>query len=244
MKQWRITEEQFYKKLKEECIKGYYDHLEYVKSLEGRYEKEKFEKSSRFVSDLMLNMIKMYIDKDDQDAIISSSSSIILNDVQKWTERSQDYDMPLEDIMFWVLCNTVLGKNHICITYACNNPNLTPDFIEDMIYVLSGVFKFEEWDDYHVNLVTNELKDVVKDKPRAEWSDEFVFEYIRSQCTSLYIPIDWYSIGGNPNLTPEFKEKYGSLLSKGKSLYEAAQKEAKGETPVRGKRGRYKKHID
>lgn len=81
--------------------------------------------------------------------------SIATEDVDNWGEFSSGAFSPLKDIVTRAILGKMFGTNYVCYTLLYHNENITEDFLEDMIYIDSPLFSFDEWDDNHVAVVCN-----------------------------------------------------------------------------------------
>ncbi len=144
----------------------YKDAVPYVDAHVSRI-KSDIEKFNRDTSKKLLSMINSYehakelkekgdstlkiTDKD----ILKLGCAIVTKDVQDWGEFSVAPDSSLQDIMIRILLGILFDFDYVCILFLCYNQNITEEFIEDTIYLTSGMFKFEEWDNKHVDAVCN-----------------------------------------------------------------------------------------
>lgn len=81
--------------------------------------------------------------------------SIVIEDVSNWREFSSGAFSPLKDIVTRAILGKMFKVNYVCFTLLYHNENITEDFLEDMIYIDSPLFSFDEWDDQHVTAVCN-----------------------------------------------------------------------------------------
>ena len=79
----------------------------------------------------------------------------VLNDIDDWKEFSGGVNSSLDDIMLRLLISNIFRVDYVCSLFVTSNTKLTEEFIEDYIYASSYLFKFDEWDDTHVNAVTS-----------------------------------------------------------------------------------------
>lgn len=81
-------------------------------------------------------------------------AKIVCEDVDDWRLFSSSVSSSLKDITLRVLIGKEAKFNYVSVLLLSHNMKLTEDFIEDMIYMDSALFKFEDWDDEHVAAVT------------------------------------------------------------------------------------------
>ena len=103
-------------------------------------------------------------------SLIGDMLDIALQDVKDWSEFSLNPESSLDDIMLRSIITVLYKKSFVCFLYLSHNKNLTEDFIRDLNYVTSGMFKFEEFDDEHVNAI-NKYFEIENFVP---WEDEDV----------------------------------------------------------------------
>lgn len=146
-KYWRITNEQeFYEKAE----KYIHEHVErfmnngYLNIKNGRKAK------------LIRSNYDEYKSIPDQYTYekITAGLYVVLEDIDDWSSFSSSTDTPLDEIMLRALINRIFKCDYVCILLTSVNKYLTEDFIDDIIYVSSNYFKFEEWDDEHVEAVS------------------------------------------------------------------------------------------
>lgn len=66
--------------------------------------------------------------------------------VRDWTEISMNPNTSLEQLMLLYMAGEIYDEPLICIAFMCKNPKVTEEFIEDAMFVGSGLFWFDEWD--------------------------------------------------------------------------------------------------
>ena len=146
-KTWRFNSENEFNMYALEYITAHVDKL--VDQLE-RFSKEKGRIIKEKIKDyyFLLRCKKVTIEE-----LIDLGISIVKEDVNDWGDFSVDTNSSLKDIAL----RTILGKrynfSYVCYTFLYYNKNITEDFIEDMMYVDSPLFRFDEWDDTHVRAV-------------------------------------------------------------------------------------------
>ena len=91
----------------------------------------------------------------DKDAIIKDLLEVCLEDVKEWSAFSTNPQSRLDDIMLRMVITVLYNKSYVCFIYISRNDNLIKEFIDDATYVTSGIFRFEDWDDEHVNAVVD-----------------------------------------------------------------------------------------
>lgn len=80
---------------------------------------------------------------------------ICVEDTNDWSEFSLNPESSLDDIMLRILINVYTEKSFVCYSYITKNPNINDQFVKDVNYVTSSLFKFKDWDDKHVDAVNN-----------------------------------------------------------------------------------------
>jgi hypothetical protein len=66
--------------------------------------------------------------------------------VRDWSRISLDPNTSLEKLMLLYIAGELYNEPLICIAFMCKNPKITEEFIEDAMYIGSGLFAFDEWD--------------------------------------------------------------------------------------------------
>ena len=102
--------------------------------------------------------------------LISDMLDIVIQDVKDWSEFSLNPESSLDDIMLRAIITVMYKKSFVCFLYLSHNKNLSEDFIRDLNYVTSGVFRFEGFDAAHVNAINSyfEIENFIP------WEDEEV----------------------------------------------------------------------
>ena len=205
-KDWRITDEQqFYlKALKhidnhvESFMKRLYfctTDLKKIRSIRSRYNAYK-DISDKFIKEK-----------------IRAGLWIVLEDLDNWKSFSSGPHTDLNEIMLRTIISNTYQCNYVCLLYVSMNIDLTEEFIEDLIYVSSPLFKFNEWDDKHVEAVTNCAASGIN----ANKSKELIELYGKKRLTNrpIDIKIDLSEVGCG-RMSEKFRSKYYYSINKTK----------------------------
>ena len=137
--------------------------------------------------------------------------SIVIEDVDNWGEFSSDAFSPLKDIVTRAILGKMFKVNYVCFTLLYHNENITEDFLEDMIYIDSPLFSFDEWDDQHVTAVCN----CAAASNRMKYDKELKKVYHDRELTAGKIKVrfnlDEY------NVSEEFLDKYKNHIKNSKT---------------------------
>ena len=99
-----------------------------------------------------------------------AAGEILKKDVDDWANFSLATDWDPEEVMLRLLLDHYYCKDPgatVCVAYLGNNVLLDEEFVKDVIYITSGFFNFEDWDDVHVTAVnkaalSTDEKDAIK----------------------------------------------------------------------------------
>lgn len=80
--------------------------------------------------------------------------AVAIEDIDNWKSTSCDINTSLDELMIRGIISNICQCDYVCTLFASNNHNLTEEFIDNYIYATSSLFRFDEWDDVHVNAVT------------------------------------------------------------------------------------------
>ena len=202
IKPWRFsTEEDYYK----EAVKYMTSHIETFSQKLDMFKDEKKKTLLRNIS----KYYKEYNSDYKPYNLLKEGVAIIREDVQGWGEFSSATDSSMNDIMIRALIGREFKFNYAATCLLHCNMFITEDFIEDMIYVGSNLFKFEEWDDKHVEAVTN-----CAANSNIETEDIGLLElYDNDRLRCQTIPIKFNFNDYNGRLSPQFIEKYKNIIS-------------------------------
>lgn len=151
-KSWRITDEQIFfdqaNKYLEHHLMNFIENLD--QNIRSKEKANDIWKKYRIYQKRCDN--SYYID--DIKFKIKDMLEICLEDVDNWVRFSNDINSSLNEIMLRIIINSQFNCSYVSNLYLSKNPNLTEEFVEDCIYVSSDLFRFDEWDDIHVDAVT------------------------------------------------------------------------------------------
>ena len=128
--------------------------------------------------------------------------SIVIEDVDNWREFSSDTFSPLKDIVTRAILGKMFKANYVCYTLLYHNENITEDFLEDMIYIDSPLFSFDEWDDQHVTAVCNCAAALNKMNDDEELKKVYHNRELTANKIKIRLNLDEY------NVSKEFLNKY------------------------------------
>ena len=116
-------------------------------------DKEKRKRIHNMLMSITEDRIMSAVTNADKIELIKDMLKIAVEDVKDWAEFSLNPESSFDDIMLRAILTEMFSMSFVCFMYISSNPNLTDDFIRDINYVNSGLFKFEEFDDEHVNAI-------------------------------------------------------------------------------------------
>lgn len=140
-KTWRMTEREFNRKVDE--------------FLKTRVE-EVFGSIDTYFRDNQIIMNRRYsaYTTSTGDARRQAGLELVSMDTNFWAEWSL-HPQSFDDIVFYNLMNAIYNTGIICISYMCGNNLFTDEELEELMFIYSGMFKFEYWDDEHVRIVAD-----------------------------------------------------------------------------------------
>ncbi len=208
IKPWRfVTEEEYYK----EAIKYMTKHVNsFAENLDVFKEDKKMSilhNISKYNKLYNSGNFKPY-------NLLKEGVDIVREDVKGWGEFSSATDSALNDIMIRALIGKEFKFNYVATCLLHCNMLITEDFMEDMIYVESNLFKFEEWDDIHVKAVT----DCAANSNIEVDDTELLKLYGEDRLAYQTIPIKFNFNDYNGRLSSEFIEKYKNIIKSTKLL--------------------------
>ena len=136
--------------------------------------------------------------------------SIVIEDVNNWGEFSSDAFSQLKDIVTRAILGKMFKVNYVCYTLLYHNENITEDFLEDMIYIDSPLFSFDEWDDQHVSAVCNCAAASNKMKDDKELKKVYNDRELTAGKIKVRFNLDEY------NVSEEFLDKYKNHIKNSK----------------------------
>ena len=147
-KTWRFSSEDEFLDYAIEYITNHVDSI--VEKIDT-FPNDKARKLKSKIKDYFLYRFR-YSNKYD---LLKIGISIVIEDVDNWGEFSSDAFSPLKDIVTRAILGKMFKVNYVCYILLYHNEYITEDFLEDMIYIDSPLFSFDEWDDNHVAAVCN-----------------------------------------------------------------------------------------
>lgn len=206
-KPWRFTSEEDYHK---EAIKYVTKHIKNFSQKLDLFNNDKRKKIFHNIS----KYYEMYNSNYTPYILLENGVNIIKEDIQGWREFSAGINSPLNDIMLRTLIGKEFNFNYVATCLLHCNILITEDFIEDMIYVQSNLFRFDEWDDKHVEAVTN-----CAANSNIETKDKNLLElYNKDRLESQIITIKFNFNDYNGRLSSQFIEKYKDIIKSDKLL--------------------------
>ena len=136
--------------------------------------------------------------------------SIVIEDVNNWREFSSDVFSPLKDIVTRAILGKMFKVNYVCYILLYHNEYITEDFLEDMIYIDSPLFSFDEWDDQHVTAVCNCAAASNKMKDDEELKKVYHDRELTAGKIKIRFNLDEY------NVSEEFLDKYKNHIKNSK----------------------------
>ena len=148
-KTWRFSsEDEFY----DYAVEYVTNHINNISEKIDTFPNDKAKKLKSKIKDYYFIYDSKYSNKYD---LLELGISIVIEDVNNWREFSSDVFSPLKDIVTRAILGNMFNVSYVCRTLLYHNENITEDFLEDMIYIDSPLFSFDEWDDQHVTAVCN-----------------------------------------------------------------------------------------
>ena len=155
-KTWRFSRKKFYEKLDLFLDQGL---DEYIKELSTM---EKLDSFRRDILKTLIKARKEHYEITDSKKIKNKCRidklKALSNNVKDWVNFSTKPEK-LEDIAFRVIIFEKFGISLCCLNYICQYSHLPEDFIDDIIFITSGQFSFNKWDDVHVHAIVNSIED-------------------------------------------------------------------------------------
>lgn len=134
---WRWSEDEFL-----ELLDKYLE--EKVKELK---EKCNNEDTKSAVRTKMLSNIRHYYQIDHPETKRQYGCKALDCDVRGWIDISSNANTSLEEIMIRAIASERYNLSLICYSFVCINQNLNEDYIDDLMFVCSGLFSFDKADD-------------------------------------------------------------------------------------------------
>ena len=140
-----------------------------------------------------------------------NKSKALSNNVKDWVNF---YTKPekLEDIAFRVIVFEKFGISLCCLSYICHYSTLPEDFIDDIIFITSGLFSFNKWDDTHVHAIVKSIED-------NDFKNENLLKLFPAYKGNkkLCNRIGWNEIYKYQKLSSEFKKSHINFFKNNKS---------------------------
>ena len=125
----------------------------------------------------------------------------VANNVKDWAKFSTNTES-LEDIAFRVIVFEKFGISLCCLSYICHYSTLPEDFIDDIIFITSGLFSFNKWDDTHVHAIVKSIED-------NDFKNENLLKLFSGyNGHKLNDRLDWREISRYQKLSSEFIESH------------------------------------
>lgn len=141
--------------------------------------------------------------------VIKAGMRVVLEDVEDWGTISSSATTPLQEIVIRSILSVQYKCNYISICLIYNNINLNEDFIEDIMYIYSGLFRFNEWDDEHVNAVTN----CIANRDKMNNNEALLNLYDKYRLKASTIPVKFNLNDYCGELSREFLDKYEKVTN-------------------------------
>lgn len=153
--------------------------------------------------------LSLRMDDDEIEKILKLKCKLVEFDVEYW---SKDSLMPnnLKELMVKCIADQMFGTQINCISFSCNCPLLNSDAVKDMVFIYSGLFEFELWDDEHVDAV---IDHIIKYGNNSEYiqNDEIVkvfgkanlYKVLDDKISNIKYKdrLDWRALRSNPSVS-------------------------------------------
>lgn len=176
------------------------------------------------------------VTKEEYENYLSSIDSIgRICSTENWVEFStgdrSEKEIELRALVNEKVCRGASALDScICYSYICRFSKLSEEFIKDLIFISSGLFDFNYYDDYHINLTNdiviaynkkynleeyiNELFNNEKDNihPLYKYKVEKIISDQRKSYKKIIDKLNWYDIYKYQDLSNDFYNKYLCML--------------------------------
>ena len=198
-KTWRFSRKKFYEKLDLFLDQGL---DEYIKELSTM---EKLDSFHRDILKASIKARKEHYEITDSKALKNKyridKLKAVANNVKDWVKFSTNPES-LEDIAFRVIVFEKFGISLCCLSYICHYSTLPEDFIDDIIFITSGLFSFNKWDDTHVHAIVKSIED-------NDFKNENLLKLFSGyNGHKLNDRLDWREISRYQKLSSEFIESH------------------------------------
>lgn len=121
---------------------------------------------------------------------ISLKLDALSNDTKYWSDRSICPDSK-KFIIMSILTNKLFKVSFMCESFMCYSDLMSVDMLPEIMFIESGLFSFDTWDDYHVNIIENYYTDLRCDEITKKECKEYAGK-IPNKLT-----IDWKGIASS-----------------------------------------------
>lgn len=195
-KTWRFSSED---EFLDYAIEYVTNHIDNIVEKINTFPNDKAKKLKSKIKDYYFIYRFKYTNKYD---LLKIGISIVIEDVDNWREFSSDAFSPLKDIVTRAILGKMFKANYVSYTLLYHNENITEDFLEDMIYIDSPLFSFDEWDDQHVTAVCNCAAALNKMNDDEELKKVYYNRELTANKIKIRLNLDEY------NVSKEFLNKY------------------------------------
>lgn len=201
---WRFSSED---EFLDYAIEYVTNHVDSIVEKINTFPNDKAKKLKSKIKDYCFIYRFKYANKYD---LLKIGISIVIEDVDNWREFSSDVFSPLKDIVTRAILGKMFKVNYVCYTLLYRNENITEDFLEDMIYIDSPLFSFDEWDDQHVTAVCNCAAALNKMNDDEELKKVYRNRELTANKIKIRLNLDEY------NVSKEFLNKYKNHIKNSK----------------------------
>ncbi len=201
---WRFSSED---EFLDYAIEYVTNHVDSIVEKINTFPNDKAKKLKSKIKDYYFIYRFKYTNKYD---LLKIGISIVIEDVDNWREFSSDAFSPLKDIVTRAILGKMFKANYVCYTLLYRNENITEDFLEDMIYIDSPLFSFDEWDDQHVTAVCNCAAALNKMNDDEELKKVYHNRELTANKIKIRLNLDEY------NVSKEFLNKYKNHIKNSK----------------------------
>jgi hypothetical protein len=183
--EYRFTEQEYLSELE----KVLDERLDYLQDNIGEVFKseEAIKNMNKTISKLKT---KLENKMDDPYARIKLKIDTLSNDTRYWSERSISPDSK-KFIIMAILTNKLFNVSFMCESFMCYSDLMSADMLPEIMFIESGLFSFDTWDDYHVNIIENYYTDLRCDEITKKECKEYAGK-IPNKLT-----IDWKGIASS-----------------------------------------------
>lgn len=205
---WRMTEAEFEEKL-DKYLDKKVEELDFIL-------KERYYETNKKKYITIRSLIRSFYDTQYLPEKREYGVRILGGEVKDWVDISLDSETSLEELMLRFIAGELYNEQLVCISFLCNNKNITEEFIDDIQYVGSGLFSFDEWNDEHKNVIISYIDNTYASNPNsiAKNNKELLKWYDKDRIP-LHIRdrIDWKNLPLY-RFSNNFKSKHKNLILK------------------------------